>query len=85
MLRSLPQVRPHLPRPVRCVVLAGWVTSAVGGQPEKGQAGRQAMEFHRDRLGCLPVSALQAEPAGQGGAAADEVPFDAVVAVAELA
>jgi catechol 2,3-dioxygenase-like lactoylglutathione lyase family enzyme len=59
-------------------VLAG-VASAAGGQPEKGQAGRQAMNLHRDRLRGLPAGAVQAEPAGQGRAAADEVPLEAVV------
>lgn len=67
------------------VTLLVGVTSAVGGQAEKGQARWQAMDLHRDRSRDLPVGAAQAESAGQGRAGADEVPLDAVVAVAEFA
>src|SRR5215469_9138265 len=63
----------------------GDMASAAGGQPEEGQAGWQAMDLHWDRSRGLPVGAAQTEPAGEGRAAAHEVPVDAVVAVAEFA
>jgi hypothetical protein len=43
------------------------------------------MDLHRDRSPGLPAGAVKAEAAGQGEAAAHEVPLDTVVAVSEFA
>jgi hypothetical protein len=65
--------------------LPGMRAALGSSQPEVGQARLQAVDLHRDGLRGLPVGAGQAQPAGQGRAAADLVPFDAVVAVSERA